>query len=299
MISAVRNRRQAAASISRVVLALGAGVLLTWPAGRRGPGDLYVANIRSNEITVYDGATGGFERVLVPAGAGGLQGATGIAFGPDGRLYVGSSQTNQVLRYDGDTGEPLGAFVDDSALATPFSLIFGPDRQLYVSSGRGHTVRRYDGRTGAFRGVAAADSALRQPIGLAFGPDRMLYVVNSAGKSVMRFDPATGRGTVFASDSMGFPSDLTFGPDGALYVSNASKGTVARFDGRSGAFRDIYVRLPARSAPMGLAFAADGRLFVGDFGSSRLFVVPPGGGEPVLAATDGLAGPENIAMRRP
>lgn len=279
------------------VLALAVfGPAALFTGGPRDTGDLYVANIGSNEVTRYDGSTGAFEGVFVAAGAGGLHGATGIAFGPDGHLYVGSSQTDQVLRYDGASGAPLGAFVDDSALAMPFSLIFGSDGNLYVSSGRGNVVRRYDGRTGAFLGVAAADSALRQPIGLAFGGDGMLYVVNSAGKNVMRFDPGTGSGAVFASDSMGFPSDLAFGPDGALYVSNASKGTVARFDSKSGAYLDVYARLPERSAPVGLAFTGDGRLFVGDFANSRLFLVPPGGGEPRIVTTEGLLRPENMAV---
>lgn len=115
---------------------------------------------------------------------------------------------------------------------------------------------------------------------------------------MVRFDPATGRGTVFASDSLGFPSDLAFGPDGALYVSNASKGTVARFDARSGTFLGVYVRLPPRSAPVGLAFTPDGRLFLGDFGGNRLFLVPPGGGQSTLVTGEGLAGPENLAIRR-
>jgi sugar lactone lactonase YvrE len=235
--------------------------------------------------------------VFVTAGAGGLRGATGIAFGPDGNLYVGSSQSHQVLRYDASTGASMGAFVDDPDLRTPFSLIFGPDGHLYVSSGTQHIVRRYDGSTGRFMNVAAADSALKQPIGLGFGQDRMLYVVNSAGGNIMRFDPSSGRGSVFATDSLGYPSDLAFGPDGGLYVTNASKGTVVRFDGKTGAFRAVYTRLPARSAPVGLAFTSDGRLFVGDFGSNRLFLVPRGGGAAVQVATDGLAGPENIAVR--
>lgn len=260
-------------------------------------GDLYVANIGSNEVTMYDGSTGAFKGVFVTAGAGGLSGATGITFGPDGHLYVGSSQTNQVLRYDGGTGESLGAFVDDTSLGTPFSLIFGPDQHLYVSDGTGNVVRRYDGRTGAFMNVAAADSNLVQPIGLAFGPDRHLYVVNSGGPDIMRFDPNTGRGTVFVSDSLGFPSDITFGPDGALYVSNASKGNVVRFDPNTGAFIEAYARLPERAAPMGLAFTADRRLFVGDFAGSRLFIVPSGGGEPRLASDEGLTRPENIVIR--
>jgi DNA-binding beta-propeller fold protein YncE len=262
------------------------------------PGDLYVANLRSNEITVFHGTTGAYQCVFVAAGSGGLSGATGLAFGPDGHLYVGSSQTNQVLRYHGTTGVPLGAFVDDSALVTPFSLIFGPDGHLYVSSGRGNVVRRYHGRTGAPLGVAAADSLLVQPIGLGFGADGLLYVVNSGGRNVMRFDVETGRGAVFAADSLAYPADLAFGPDGALYVTNAAGASVARFDAGSGRFTGMFVRLPQGAAPVGLAFTDAGRLFVADFGRNRLFLASGAGAVQDPAATTGLSGPENITIRR-
>jgi len=279
-----------------ILLMLVGAIALSFPR-RFESGDLYVANIRSNEVSVFDGQTGTLKRVLVPAASGVLKGPTGIAFGPDGNLYVASSQSNQIFRYNPDTGESLGAFVEEDGLTMPFSLIFGPDGDLYVSSGRDNVVRHYNGRTGEFVSIAAADTALKQPIGLAFGPDGMLYVVNSAHANIMRFDPRTGRGATFASDSMRFPSDLTFGPDGALYVSNAARRNVVRFDAESGAFRDVFARLPERAAPVGLAFRKDGRLFVGDFASDRLFIVEPGGGDAMLVSSEGLGGPENIAIR--
>ncbi len=38
----------------------------------------------------YDGSTGAFLDVFVPAGSGGLDGPLNATFGPDGNLYVGS-----------------------------------------------------------------------------------------------------------------------------------------------------------------------------------------------------------------
>lgn len=263
-------------------------------------GDIVVANLRSSSVAWFEGRTGAYLGAFVEPGAGGLQGATGVAFGPDGDLYVGSSRNHRVLRFDGETGEPRGTFVDGGALETPFSLVFGPDGDLYVSCGTGNRVLRYDGRTGELRGVAAEGDGLVQPIGLAFGPgDRLLYVVNSAGRNIMRFDPATGQSRgVFTADSLRFPSDLAFGPDGDLYVSNAASGTVVRFDGGTGELVGVAARLPGPGgAPMGLAVLPHGGLVIGDFGRDRLYRVGAPGSEPVLLSDDGLAGPENLAIR--
>lgn len=264
------------------------------------PGDLFVANLRSSRVAWFDGGSGEYLGALSGGGDGELRGATGAAFGPNGDLYVGSSQNHRILRFDGTTGELTGVVVDGGELEMPFSLVFGPDGDLYVSSGSTHRVLRYDGRSGTLVGVAAEGGGLLQPIGLGFGPeDGMLYVVNSRGRNVLRFDPATGEPLgVFASDSLRFPSDLAFGPDGGLYVTSAGSGAVVRFDRRTGAFVDIYGRLPGDGGvPVGLAFRADGSLVVGDFARSRLYEIPPGGGEPLLLSDQGLAGPENVAIR--
>lgn len=79
-------------------------------------------------------------------------------------------------------------------------------------------------------------------------------------------------------------------------MSSAAAFAVLRFDGRSGAFADTVVVLPDRGVPVGLAFAADGRLFISDYMRSRLFVLEPGADEATLLASEGLAGPENIAV---
>jgi len=243
--------------------------------------------------------TGAFKSILVEAGAGSLKNPTGIAFGPDGSLYVSSSASNRILRFDGETGKFLDVFIEDESLQRPFSLMFGPDHHLYVSSGAGARVLRFDGRSGRFLSVAASGSGLTQPIGLAFGPDKQLYVVNSGGKNVLRFDPNSGKALgPFAEGHLGFPSDLVFVKD-MLYVSDASNGTIARFDAKSGESRGVLATLPDGGVPMGLAFDGDEHPWVGDFGKSRLFRVTLPSGEVQLAASEGLSGPENIAVRKP
>jgi hypothetical protein len=73
-------------------------------------GNLYVPSDGTNNVLRYDGTTGQFLGVFVPAGSGGLNQPEGLEFGPDGRLYVSSGGTNNVLRYDGNSGAFLDVF---------------------------------------------------------------------------------------------------------------------------------------------------------------------------------------------
>lgn len=57
------------------------------------------------------------------------------------------------------------------------------------------------------------------------------------------------------------------------------------------------LKLPAGAVPVGVAFAADGRLLVADYGRNLLFGFEPGSTKPTLLSDSGLAGPENIAIK--
>lgn len=99
---------------------------------------------------------GDFIDAFVPSQSGGLDGPSGLIFGPDGNLYVSSfsyrTNTDAVLRYNGTTGAFIDAFVpiQSGGVDGPTGLIFGPDDHLYVSSANTNEVLRYNGATGAF-----------------------------------------------------------------------------------------------------------------------------------------------------
>jgi hypothetical protein len=79
----------------------------------------------------YDGTTGAFKGVFIPAGLGGLNEAEGIAFGPNGNLFVASELGNAVLEYDGITGAFVDEFVaaGSGGLSEPTFIVFGPSRK--------------------------------------------------------------------------------------------------------------------------------------------------------------------------
>jgi WD40 repeat protein len=93
-----------------------------------------------NGVNRFDPVTGTFIDQFVADNAGGLAGAFGLKFGPDGNLYVCSEATNQILRYDGPNSATPGAFKDifaSQGLSEPLGLVFGPNGDLYVANAGG------------------------------------------------------------------------------------------------------------------------------------------------------------------
>jgi sugar lactone lactonase YvrE len=124
---------------------------------------------------------------------GGLDGPSGMTWGPDGHLYVVGRFGNHVMRYDGTNGNFIDAFVPAGVggLAQPFGCKFGPDGHLYVVSGNNGRVVRFNSASGAPLGDFTA-GGLAFPIGLEFGPDTNLYVASFSNHRIVRFNGLTG-----------------------------------------------------------------------------------------------------------
>jgi streptogramin lyase len=243
--------------------------------------DLLTIDGGKSSVLRYDGTSGAFVDVLVPAGSGGLDTAQNLTIGPDGALYVSSWGNGSVLRYDATTGKFVDAFVPSGrgGLGNPDQLVFRPDGKLYVSDRFAGAIRRYDGTTGAFIDVFVSDGALGGFVGFTFGPDGNIYASEFNAPDalhfrVLRYSGTTGSFTdVFASsDKFVSPSGIVFGPDGNLYVSGLNSGNVLRFNGSTGAFMDVFV--PTGSGGIAtadyLTFGPDGNLYVATFSKGIL-----------------------------
>jgi sugar lactone lactonase YvrE len=166
------------------------------PSGR-GPHnlDLYVTDEDGHNVKRYNGTTGAFEGVFVPASSS-ISDPLGLTFGPDGNLYVADFGIGAILRFQGPSGTTPGApmpsagnsgavFVAPASggLLRPLGVIFGPDgngdghHDMYVSNitftgkyGKNGSVKRYDGLTGAFIDtfVATGSGGLDDPSLIAF-----------------------------------------------------------------------------------------------------------------------------------
>ncbi len=258
--------------------------------------DLLVASRSDSRVARFDGVTGNFIGDFItdiPESSEDDIGQLGaFVVGPDSNLYVIDSSSPSVLRYNGTTGEFLGQFVaPGNGLTNPQAIAFGPGGVLYLSSGS-NEVLRYDGATGAFLGRLVGDDpvtpddetgGLLEPSGFAFGPNGRLLVSSRGTNQVMRYDRATGQALsplvtdlastpdIDESGQLQGPGALVIGPDGRLYVTSRDNHSVLRYDATSGAFLGGFVRDLAATiedetgglnAPAGLAFDAQGRLYV-------------------------------------
>jgi gluconolactonase len=210
----------------------------------------------------------------------------GLARGRDGTVWVCETLTPSLVRLD-ETGrcEPVLEEVDGVPLLWPNDLCFGPDGALYMTDS-GVLVRDF----------LDAD-------GIPVAHCRSLPV---DGK-LIRFEPATGRAEIL-DEGYQFANGIAFGPDGGLYVNETMTGDVYRYAMRRGlgdGGRQLFgsVLDPAWSGtnlrgPDGMAFSADGLLFVAVFGQGDVTVLGADGSLVKRLPVAGRA-PTNVAFGRP
>ena len=200
-----------------------------------------------------------FIEVGVPL-ATGLHQVDNPAFDPAGNLYVTFSgsrgQQPPVSVYKVGVDGARVPFVSDLSNAT--SLAFDRHGRLHVSSRFEGSVHRVDAN--GHSEVIATD--LGVACGIAFGKNDELFVGDRSG-SILRV--IGDRAEILASLPPSVAAfHLAFGPDDHLYVAaptiSSSDTLVSRFAGwRRGAHS-----APSFGRPQGLAFDADGRLYVVD-----------------------------------
>jgi hypothetical protein len=228
-----------------------------------------------------------FVEIGVPL-ATGLHQVDNPAFDDEGNLFVtfSGSRGQQVpvsiyiVRRDGSR-EP---FVVD--LPNPTSLGFDRSGQLHVSS-------RFDGsvhRIAPDGTATAVASDLGVACGIAFDEDNILFVGDRSGTILRVEDGRASTLAVLPPSVAAF--HLAFGPDGNLYVTGPTLGT------RDSIYRvtrtgDVSIFYEGLGRPQGLAFDADGGLYVADAlaGTGGIFRFPPQGGRPeCVVEAAGLVG---------
>jgi gluconolactonase len=222
--------------------------------------------------------------------------ASGLGF-PEGPVVMGDGR---IALCDGNTGDVL--VYADAAISTyahtggsPWGMVLGSDGAIYVTQG-GNVPG--SGDTSAVSGIQrvrpdgsvellfseVAGHTLFGPNDLAFGPDGRLWFTESGSEEDFRFD-VRSPGRLFAVGPSGegemllelpgvYPNGIAFDAQQRLYWTESMRRRVRRLEDSKPV---TFCQLPDSHVPDGMAFAADGRLFVATTVSQGVTVVGPDG----------------------
>ena len=223
--------------------------------------------------------------------------ASGLGF-PEGPAVMGDGR---LVLCDGNTGELLayaGGSVSTYARTggSPWGTVLGTDGAIYVTQG-GNVPG--SGDTSAVSGIQrvlpdgtvellfseVAGYQLYGPNDLAFGPDGRLYFTESGSEQDFRFD-VRSPGRLFAVGPSGagamlyelpgvYPNGIAFDASQRLYWTESMAHRIRRLDDRGEP--ETFCQLSHGHVPDGMAFAADGRLFVATTVSGGVTVISPDG----------------------
>ena len=208
---------------------------------------------------------------------------------PDGAIVLCDCNTGELLRW-GDGVMDRFARTGGS----PWGAVLGSDGALYVAQG-GDVPG--SGEIGAVPGIQRVDPdggvellvstlagrSLAGPNDLAFGPDGRLWFTDSGTEHDDRC-PVRQPGRLYAFDAAGgemvlerprvYPNGIAFDAQGRLYWTESAGHRVCRLEDGGAA---TFAQLSHDHIPDGMAFAADGRLFVCTTISGGITVLSPQG----------------------
>lgn len=227
----------------------------------------------------------------------------GVAIHPDGSIWCGT-ETGDLLRLaaDGSAVERMGG-----TGGFLLGIAFDSAGNCFACDLRHAAVFRRAAMTG--RMERFADSGIRVPnYPVVDEHNGWLYVSDSLGpddrSGVFRYDLRTGAGGPWCRDAMAFANGMAMDPGGnALYVAESHGACVSRVPilANGAAGPKAVVVEGVRNLPDGLAFAADGSLFVSCYEPSRIYRWREDRGLEMLiedpTATT-IAHPTNIAFKR-
>ncbi len=245
-------------------------------------GDVYVADFTNGRV--YRVTPGGVRTTVAGGGQNGTDGGSataaqlfgpeGIAVASDGSVYFSDEASDEVLRvspsgvittvagddeegFSGDGGKAMAA-----ELNGPAGLALASDGTLYIDDAGNRRVRCVS--NGIITTIAGNGES-------GFSGDGGPAIAAELG------DPAT------------FSSGLAVGPDGSVYIADPSNNRVRRVtpagtittvagNGQAGFSGDGGNAVSAElNAPVGVAVASNGTLYIADSNNARIRQVSPSG----------------------
>ena len=216
-------------------------------------------------------------------------------------LWTSSGSNPAILRLDPNQLLTSGNRTPATAISTPSAnlfdlngIAFDVDGTMWVTSQDDSMLVALapaslsrSGSAAAAIAISSTNGSLSAPTGLAFDKQHRLWVANSGNGTIVRFDPAqlTSSGSPIPAvtiSGLGQPAALAFDAAGSLWVSDARRNKIASFGEDQLAASGFLVPRVVLSAlaaslasPAGIAFDADGNLWVGNIGNQTIVAFSP------------------------
>lgn len=253
-------------------------------------GDVYVADLANSRISVF-GPDGAFKRTFGHLGAqpgkgkpGEFNEPSGVAVGPDGTVYVADAWNGRIQKFD-PKGRYLGEYGGAKySFYSPRNVAVDRNNNVYVADTGNSMVKVIDPTGKVIRtlgGRGSGGGQFNEVFGVAVDSRGEVFAADPGNKRIEKFGP--GGNFVKACKVPGWQTASPFWPmlavdsqdrvwavDGGnhkLWVFDSNLTYVASLGGGQGP--DFF------SAPLGVAFAPDGSLWVGDVASDKLFKLHP------------------------
>jgi YVTN family beta-propeller protein len=246
-------------------------VIATVPVGSRptaiaydpSNGNVYVANIATNSVSVIQGST---NSVLATVRVGAAPRA--ITFDPsNGDLYVANRNDNTVSVIEGGSNTVVATVPVGNG---PWVIAFDPNNgDLYVANLTDGTVSVIDGSTNTVVATVAVGS---NPTGIVFDPNNGdLYVANDNSPGTVSVIDGSTNTVVATIPVVNVPYSIAFDPgNGDVYVAGNTGPNYDQVSVINGSTNTVVATLTVNDLSAAIAFDANnGNVYVINFGDHK------------------------------
>ena len=220
------------------------GAAISWPIAiaMDSAGNIYTANINSNNVTK-----------ITPDGVVTILGTTGslpsdIVVDSSGNVYVSNSGSDDVTKITSSGVSSVFATTGSG----PVSIVMDQSGNIYTANSTSNNISKIT-PSGVSTIFATTGSG---PNAMVFDASGNMYVANTLSSNVSKITPS-GVSTIFATTGT-FPNDITIDQDGNLYTANQNSNNVTKIT-PSGATTTIGLNI---THPMRLKVDSDGNIYV-------------------------------------
>ncbi len=232
----------------------------------------------------------------------------GLVFDASGNAYIEDDSNGDIQKWTKATGELSryaggGQFIGDgrvanaAVLSTPLGLAMSSNGDLYIADALNNVVRRVDAATGTIRTVAgtvgrfygenqegfdATDAVIGAVLDVALDSQGNFYAADPHAPRIWKIG-TDGKISTYATIDRMYPSALAFDANDNLYFTDRDASVVHRIDAKSKAMTvvagngkagysgdDGTATQASLNEPAGLAFDADGNLFIADANNAAI-----------------------------